>query len=146
MPDSAPETAPDLLPPDDLWIPLDDTGFIGHVGPIYSRDVEDQPQWIGFRAAEYHRNLNGVVQGGMLMTLADRGMGRIARVTHGGPVATVSFSYDFLGAARLGSFIELHPKITYETKGLFFMEARVMVGDDVIGKANGTWKKLRAKP
>ena len=135
-----------LLPPDDSWIPVEDEGFVHHVGPLWFRDVPDAPQWIGFRAATHHKNLNGVVQGGMLMTLADRGMGRIARKAHGGPVATVSFGYDFLGAARLGRFVELHPRVVKETGGLVFMEGEVIADGELIGRAHGVWKKLKQKP
>lgn len=134
------------LSPDDSWEPVDDTGFIDHVGPIYFQDAGDDPQNIGFRATEKHRNLNGVVQGGMLMTLADRGMGRIARRISNGPVATVHFSYDFLGAAHLGQFVELRPKITRETGSLVFMEAQVFSDGDLIGRGNGVWKKLKRLP
>lgn len=133
--------------PDDSWHPVEDSGFIDHVGPIYCRDNPDGPQWIGFRAAERHRNLNGVVQGGMLMTLADRGLGRIARMTHGGnPVATVSFAYDFLGAAKLGRFVEVHPRVVRETGSLVFMEGDVLADGDLIGRAHGVWKKLKRAP
>ncbi|MGI3169720.1 PaaI family thioesterase [Pseudooceanicola sp. C21-150M6] len=136
-----------LPAPDASWTPVEDGGFIAHVGPMFTRDMADAPQHLGFRAADQHRNLNGVVQGGMLMTLADRGMGRIARQSHGNnPVATVSFSYDFLGAARIGDFIELHPEITRETGSLVFMEGRVYAGETLIGRATGVWKKLKKKP
>jgi acyl-coenzyme A thioesterase PaaI-like protein len=136
-----------LLPPDNSWHPVEDEGFIHHVGPIFFRENGEDPQWIGFRASEHHRNLNGVVQGGMLMTLADRGLGRIARARHGGnPVATVNFSYDFIGAARLGTFVEIHPRVVKETGSLVFMEGAVLADGDLIGRAHGIWKKLKKKP
>lgn len=136
-----------LLPPDDTWHPVEDSGFIDHVGPIFYRENGDDPQWIGFRAGEHHRNLNGVVQGGMLMTLADRGLGRIARARHGGnPVATVNFAYDFIGAARIGRFVVIHPKVVKETGSLVFMEGEVQADGELIGRAHGLWKKLKKKP
>ncbi|WP_136636134.1 PaaI family thioesterase [Pseudooceanicola onchidii] len=135
-----------LLPPDDSWHPVEDAGFIDHVGPIYYRDNGDAPQWIGFRAGDHHRNLNGVVQGGMLMTLSDRGLGRIARQQHGGPVATINFNYDFIGAGRIGTFIEIHPNVVKETGSLVFMEGEVLSDGDLIGRAHGLWKKLKRKP
>ena len=139
-------TKPAPTPPGDGWTPVNDTGFIGHVGPIWYREVGDgQPQIVGFLADEHHRNLNGVVQGGMLMTLADRGMGRLVRQSHGGPVATVHFSYDFMGAAQIGKFIELHPRIARETGSLAFMESIVLSDGVQIGRAQGVWRKLRKK-
>lgn len=139
------DTSP--LPPNDSWHPVEDQGFIQHVGPIFYRENGDDPQWIGFRAVDYHRNLNGVVQGGMLMTLSDRGLGRIARQRHGGqPVATINFSYDFIGAARIGRFIEIHPKVVRETGSMVFMEGTVLADGELIGRAHGIWKKLKSKP
>ena len=136
-----------LTAPDDTWIPVDDTGFIAHVGPMFTRTMPQGAPHLGFRAADHHKNLNGVVQGGMMMTLADRGMGRVARAAHGGgPVATVSFTYDFIGAGRIGDFIELHPRITRETGSLVFMEGQLFTGDTLIGRATGVWKKLKQKP
>ena len=143
--DSMDMTTP--TPPDDSWSPVEDQGFIRHVGPIYVRETGDGPPWIGFRAADHHKNLNGVVQGGMLMTLADRGMGRVARIRHGGnPVATVSFSYDFLGAARIGRFVDLRPAVTKETGALVFMQGEVFSDGEMIGRAHGVGKKLKRKP
>jgi acyl-coenzyme A thioesterase PaaI-like protein len=59
------------------WIPEPPEGFIGLVGPIWR-----SPDVVGhFRllTAPKHQNRNGVVHGGMLMTLADRAMGYTAR-------------------------------------------------------------------
>ena len=85
------------------WEKVEDDGFIGHVGPFWRKDDGKGGEIIGFIADDYHRNINGVVQGGMLMTLADRGMGRQVRHANGGkPVATVNFSYDFIGAGQIG--------------------------------------------
>ena len=57
--------------------PVKDDGFIGLVGPIYRREHGERWQF-GFRAEAKHANLRHVVQGGMLMTFADRGLGRNA--------------------------------------------------------------------
>ncbi|MGR3455440.1 PaaI family thioesterase [Pseudooceanicola sp.] len=137
---------PPITPPGAGWEQIDDIGFLDLVGPIWRRRVGDVYHY-GFTAEPRHTNLNGVVQGGMMMTLADRGMGRTVRMAHGDkPVATVHFSYDFIAPALIGHFLELHPKITNQTGALVFMESVVMDGDRMIGRANGVWKKLKAKP
>ncbi|MGR3320501.1 MAG: PaaI family thioesterase [Pseudooceanicola sp.] len=139
-------TDPGQMPHAKDWTEIEDIGFLDLVGPISYRDLDDGTRIFGFRPGTRHENLNGVVQGGMLMTLADRGMGRTARNRHDGPVSTVHFSYDFIKPGIIGSFIELHPKITNETGSLFFMESRVICDGVVIGRANGVWRKLRKKP
>ena len=52
----------------------DDTGFIGLVGPWWARKKDDSYEY-AFMAEDKHHNRRGVVQGGMLMTFADRSMG-----------------------------------------------------------------------
>ncbi|WP_375687818.1 PaaI family thioesterase [Pseudooceanicola sp. LIPI14-2-Ac024] len=129
------------------WEQIEDIGFLDLVGPILRRPDASGVYHYGFHAEERHSNLNGVVQGGMLMTLADRGMGRTVRIAHDDrPVATVHFSYDFIAPGLIGSFIELHPRITRQTGSLVFMESLVFSGDTLIGRSNGVWKKLKAKP
>ena len=59
------------------WRPVKDDGFIGLVGPIYTRKREAGADY-AFRAEAKHANLRNVVQGGMLMTFADRALGRAA--------------------------------------------------------------------
>src|SRR5262245_4150797 len=58
------------------WQPYghDDTGFVGLVGPFWTRQEGDK-HLFAFTAAKKHHNRRGVVQGGMLMTFADRSMG-----------------------------------------------------------------------
>src|SRR5206468_1694669 len=59
------------------WEAVDDPGFIGLVGPIVRRARGDDDEY-GFVAEPKHANLSEVVQGGMLMTFADRALGRTA--------------------------------------------------------------------
>ena len=51
-----------------------DTGFIGLIGPWWMRKQGDSYEY-AFLAEPKHHNRRGVVQGGMLMTFADRSMG-----------------------------------------------------------------------
>ncbi|OWU86019.1 hypothetical protein ATO6_03890 [Oceanicola sp. 22II-s10i] len=133
-------------PPGEGWEKVEDDGFIGHVGPFWRKDDGKGGEIIGFIADDYHRNINGVVQGGMLMTLADRGMGRQVRHANGGkPVATVNFSYDFIGAGQIGTFVILYPKITKQTGTMTFMESEVHADGELIGRAHGIWRKFKGK-
>src|SRR3954447_15932477 len=59
------------------WEAVDDPGFIGLVGPIFRRGRDGCDEY-GFVAAPKHANVRNVVQGGMLMTFADRAFGRTA--------------------------------------------------------------------
>ena len=61
-------------------------------------------------------------------------------------MATVNFSYDFIGAARIGRFVEIQPKVVKETGSMVFMEGDLLADGELIGRAHGLWKKLKRKP
>lgn len=58
------------------WRLHDDEGFVGLVGPVWER-WEDGALVLAFTAEPRHANQAGVVQGGMLVTLADAGERRV---------------------------------------------------------------------
>jgi acyl-coenzyme A thioesterase PaaI-like protein len=124
------------------WEPVKDTGFIGLVGPIYRRQIGER--WaFGFRAEPKHANLRNVVQGGMLMTFADRALGRNAWKAAGDrPVATIQFGMQFISAGRIGEFFEIRPEVVRRTSSLVFMRGELVAGSRVVATAAGIWKIL----
>lgn len=129
------------------WIRMDD-GFIGLVGPIYHRPFDGGPvSHFRFFAGEKHRNRNDVVQGGMLMTFADRALGFTARR---GDMerrqATVQLDSHFIGPVRIGDTVDFTGRILRETGSMVFVQGEMRVGDEVVFSAQGVWKILRAKP
>src|SRR5262245_43980591 len=76
MNDSKPPAAPPAAfdPAAAGWEPYQAYGFIGLVGPFWHRPKGDSFEY-AFMAEPKHHNRRGVVQGGMLMTFADRSMG-----------------------------------------------------------------------
>ena len=123
------------------WSFEPEDGFLGLVGPIWRKHDGDRPRF-GFLAEAKHANLIGIVQGGMLMTFADRALGMLAWEAAGGPVVTVSFDYAFLDAGRLGSFIEIDGEVVRKTASLVFLRGTVQSGRRAIGTCQGTWKIL----
>lgn len=125
------------------WRPIDDTGFIALVGPLWHR-IEDGALAMGFLAEDKHHNRRGVVQGGMIMTFADRALGAGTRHVSGGlPVATVQLDVHFLDATAIGSFVTTRPRVLRRTSSLFFMEGELRAGDRVVASAHGIWKLVR---
>ena len=62
---------------------------------------------LGFVVAAKHVDFNNVLHGGMLATLVDQAMGMTAlRATGGKKHATIELSVEFVGALRLGEFVE----------------------------------------
>ena len=125
------------------WTAFDDPGFIAHVGPVWHRDDGAY----GFRAEEKHANLIGVVQGGMLMTFADRALGVAAMAAaDGANCVTIQLDMQFVGAGRIGDWIEARPEIVKRTNSLVFLRTDLTRGTDTVASATGIWKILRRRP
>jgi len=118
------------------------TAFGDLVGPIWKRENCERPGF-GFVVAPKHLNRAGNLHGGMLMTLADQAMAMTARVATGGKRhATIELNIQFIGAVRLGDFVEAHPEVARATRSLVFMQAKMFVGTRLVVTTNGIWKIL----
>lgn len=127
----------------DAWRVHDDTGFLGLIGPVWERWRGDTLV-LAFEAGAQHGNQRDVVQGGMLMTLADRAMGHTLRLAlDGQPVATVQLNTQFLAAGQAGELIEAQASLTRITRHIAFVEGHVFAGDRLLLTASGLWKRLR---
>lgn len=124
------------------WTHHQDDGFLGLVGPIWEIPDGDSFRY-AFLAEDKHHNRRGVVQGGMLMTFADRSMGRTCWYANGQqPQATVQLDMHFTDAVRIGEFIEARCTVVRKTRALVFMSADLMAGNRVVATAKGVWKTL----
>ena len=124
------------------WELLADAGFIGLVGPSWGRG-EGSEAAFAFVAEPRHANLLGVVQGGMLMTFADRALGIGAWNAAGNRAcATVQFDMQFVSSARMDDFVELRPEVVRRTTSLVFMQGSLRAGPRVVAGAHGVWKVL----
>ena len=124
------------------WEPYTDGGFIGLVGPFWTR-TEGETHLFAFTAAQKHHNRRGVVQGGMLMTFADRALGMTAwYANERQPQATVQLDVHFIDAVQIGEFVEASCRVVRRTRSMVFMSAELVVGTRVVATANGVWKTL----
>ncbi len=125
------------------WSIMDDDGFIHLVGPVWHRVVDADHEFAILGQAK-HRNRRGVVQGGVLMTLADRSCGMMARTASGADaLATVQMDTFFVDAARIGELMISRPKALRATRSLIFMSTEVRVSDRVVATAHGVFKTVR---
>lgn len=125
------------------WSIMDDDGFIHLVGPVWHRLVGSDHEF-AIVGQDKHRNRRGVVQGGVLMTLADRSCGMTARAASGADaLATVQMDTFFIDAARIGELMISRPKALRSTRSLIFMSTEVCVGDRVVATAHGVFKTVR---
>jgi acyl-coenzyme A thioesterase PaaI-like protein len=125
------------------WQPYRDEGFIGLIGPFWTRQEGDR-HFFAFLAEPKHHNRRGVVQGGMLMTFADRSMGMTCwYANERQPQATVQLDVHFVDAVQIGEFVEAKCTVVRRTRSLIFMSADLMVGERIVATAKGVWKTLR---
>src|SRR6195256_6859654 len=80
------------------WSMVETSGFLQLIGPLWQRVVDGQHEY-ALEAQDKHHNRRGLVQGGVLMTFADRTCGMTARFVAGRPkLATVPLDTHFVEA------------------------------------------------
>jgi uncharacterized protein (TIGR00369 family) len=127
------------------WRPMEASGFIAHVGPFWTKK-DGETVFMGFVADERHENRRGIVQGGMLATLADRAMGLALRLNNeGAPQTTIQIDIHYVDGAKLGEFIEARCRVVRKTRHVLFVDADLMAGDRLVATAKGIWKALAVK-
>lgn len=130
----------------DGWTVREIGGFVGHVGPFW-RHVGPHGTRYGFVADERHENMLGVVQGGMLMTFADRALGLEAWGVMGDrPSVTIQCNTQFISSAPIGAFVTIAPRVVRAMRSLIFMEGTMFSGDAVVAHVQGTWKLVGPRP
>jgi acyl-coenzyme A thioesterase PaaI-like protein len=122
------------------WSRVDATGFIALVGPLWHRVVNDVHEY-ALIAEDKHHNRRGVVQGGVLMTFADRTCGMTARFVSGKTsLATVQFDTQFVDAAKIGEILISKPRVVRATRSLIFMTTELTAGERCVAMASGVFK------
>ncbi|MCO5089593.1 PaaI family thioesterase [Bosea sp. (in: a-proteobacteria)] len=125
------------------WEQMKDSGFVGLVGPFLFRRDEEGPSF-RFPTRGKHRNRNGALQGGALMTFIDRSLGATARALTGAAhTATVQLSLSFVDAVRIGDVVQVRPVMVRATKQLIFMNGVFLVDERIVATANGVWKQIK---
>jgi acyl-coenzyme A thioesterase PaaI-like protein len=124
------------------WSLVETSGFINLVGPLWQRTVGGNYEY-ALLTENKHHNRRHVVQGGVVMTLADRTCGMTARFVTGRPnMATVQFDTHFVDAAKIGEIMISRPRVVRGTRSLIFMHTEIHVDDRCIATASGLFKVL----
>ena len=127
----------------DGWTMVETTGFLNLVGPLWQRTVDGQSE-LALITEDKHHNRRGMVQGGLLMTFADRACGMAARFVSGRPtMATVQLDVHFVDAGRIGETLMTRPRVIRTTRSLIFVTTEVKANDRTIVTANGVFKILK---
>src|SRR5216117_3570147 len=119
------------------WKIVETTGFLHLVGPLWQRMVDGSHEY-ALITVDKHHNRRGLVQGGVLMTFADRTCGMTARYVSGKPtLATVQLDTHFVEAGKIGEVLTSKPRVVRSTRSLIFISTEVTVEKRVIAMANG---------
>ncbi|MGE5158867.1 MAG: PaaI family thioesterase [Gemmatimonas sp.] len=129
----------------DGWSLVEATGFIQLVGPLWERFVDGRHEY-ALHTEDKHHNRRGLVQGGVLMTFADRTCGMTARYVTGKPtMATIQLDVHFVEAGQIGETLISRPYVVRSTRSLVFIRTEVTVDHRCIAMANGVFKILKSE-
>jgi acyl-coenzyme A thioesterase PaaI-like protein len=125
------------------WSIVETTGFLNLIGPLWQRVVEDEHEY-ALVTQDKHHNRRGLVQGGVLMTFADRACGMTARYVSGRPtLATVQLDTHFVEAGKIGETLVSKPRVVRATRSLIFVSTEVTVDKRCLAMASGVFKILK---
>ena len=125
------------------WTVVETTGFLQLIGPLWQRVIDGRHEY-ALEAQDKHHNRRGLVQGGVLMTFADRSCGMTARHVSGRPtLATVQMDTHFVEAGRIGEILVSKPRVVRTTSSLIFITTEVTVDQRCIAMASGVFKILK---
>src|SRR5215204_2585475 len=97
---------------------VETSGFLHLIGPLWQREVDGGHEY-ALVAQDKHHNRRGLVQGGVLMTFADRTCGMTARYVSGKPtLATVQFDTHFVEAGKIGETLVSRPHVVRDRKSV----------------------------
>jgi uncharacterized protein (TIGR00369 family) len=129
----------------DGWEIVDTSGFLHLIGPLWQRIVDGTPEY-ALVTEDKHHNRRGLVQGGVIMTFADRACGMTARFVSGKPhLATVQLDVHFVDAGRIGETLIARPHVVRTTRSLIFITTEVKAEDRVLAMASGVFKILKSE-
>jgi len=130
----------------DGWSIVETSGFLHLVGPLWQRVVNSEHEY-ALIAEDKHHNRRGLVQGGLLMTFADRTCGMTARYVSGRPtLATVQLDTHFVDSGKIGEILLSKPRVVRSTRSLIFVTTEVTAEKRCIAMASGVFKILKNDP
>jgi acyl-coenzyme A thioesterase PaaI-like protein len=129
----------------DGWTLFEDDGFLSLVGPLWYRKNGKLHEY-AIDAQPKHKNRRGYVQGGLLMTLADRSLGMAAREGSGASaVVTIQMDTHFIDAAKIGELLISTPHMVRATRTLVFLNTELTADGRCVAMASGVFKIVKGE-
>ena len=119
-------------------------GFLDRSGP-YWLGKADGRTIAGLRIGEGHLNYQDVAHGGVLTTFADVALSFALFASEQPPlsVATATLTVNFLGAARLGDWLEADARIDRIGKRLGYASGAIRCGGETVATMTGVFSIVR---
>ena len=116
-------------------------GFLDRGGPYWL----DGNRAVGLRIDEGHLNYQSVAHGGVLTTFADVALSFALYASENPPlpVATATLTVNFLGAARLGDWLEAEARIDRIGKRLGYASGAIRCEGETVATMTGVFSILR---
>lgn len=141
------ETTAPFDPGAEGWDEIAVGGFERRLGPFWQRRDPDGRLVVAILADDGHINRQGMVHGGVVLALADQGLGMaIYERTGGKRHATIQLEVHFVSAGRLGQLLECRATIDRYASGIVFVRGEIVAGDRLVATADGIWKVVEDRP
>ena len=109
--------------------------------PMYWKQTEDAIV-IGLRLDTPHTNARGLIDGGLIAALADKGMCLSCGFKLGSrfSLVTVNLSVDYIGSAKIGQWLAVESEVLKSGRTICFVQSIITADDEPIARANATFR------
>ena len=122
-----------------------DDPFEMHSGPFFWQRTGEGGHHFALKAEARHCNRQGILHGGLMMTMIDLALAATAKEALEDRYVTISLNSEFVSAGNLGEIIEAKGELVRRTRSLAFVRGQVTSGDNVLLNTSGVFKKLLKK-
>lgn len=127
-----------------IYDPVDP--FEMRAGPFFWKRRDNGSHHFVLEAADYHCNRQGVVHGGLMLTMIDLTFAATAKETPDQRLVTISLSSEFVSAGRIGHLIEAEAEVVRRTNTLCFLRGQITSGGETLLNSSCIYRLFRSRP
>ncbi len=135
-----------VAPPLDGYTIYDPTDpFENLSGPFYWKKRDDGRDHVVLRADKRHCNRQGVVHGGLMLTMIDLTFAIVAKEFPDQRLVTISLSSEFVSSGPIGELIEAEAEIVRRTRSLCFLRGQVISAGETLLNASCIYRVFQPR-